>query len=139
VNDVLEDPRLIESDAAAFDAERLEREGDLPAARALYATASARTASVALELTSLPKTRSILAVSAVCLAARAGRYDRAVDLAERFLAEPGALSRDGIAELQDLLANYRTTLLRGRVPMATPSSRIRRTRPMGRQRARSAS
>ena len=139
MSDVLEDSRLVESDDAASAAERLEREGDLPSARALYATASARTAAVALEVTGLPRTRSILAVSAVCLAARAGRYDRAVDLAERFLAEPGALSRDGVAELHELLANYRMTLQRGRTAAAPPASRIRRTRPLGRPRARSAS
>lgn len=119
---VLDDPRLAESDAAAFEAERAERDGDLTAARALYARASARTAAVALELSAIPRTRAILAVSAVCLAARAGRYDRAVDLAERFLAEPGALAREGATELHALLASYQQTLDRGRPPRPAPST-----------------
>ncbi len=137
MTDVFDDPRLVESDGAATEAERAERDGDLSAARALYARASARTAAVALELSGLPRTRAILAVSAVCLAARAGRYDRAVDLAERFLAEPGALAPEGVAELHALLASYRETLGRGRLPPA-PSSRILRVRRGARGRVRSA-
>lgn len=136
MSDVLEDPRLAESDAASFEAERAERGGDLYAARDLYARASERTASVALELSGLPRTRAILAVSAVCLAARAGRYDRAISLAERFLAEPGAIVDEGARELRALLVSYRETVAPTSRHAHPTGSRIFRSRREVRRRAR---
>jgi hypothetical protein len=103
----LDDPRLQQGGDLAMDAEGLEQAGQFADARDRYARASELYAAVALDDATRPKTRAVLAESAVALAARGGRFDRAVAYAERFLAEPGRLTPEGIEELGRLLASYR--------------------------------
>lgn len=110
MTDFLEDPRIKQAEALYFQAELLERRGDLTDARDLYAKAAALYATVALMVPSdLPRTRGLWAVAAVSVAARAGRFHFAIELAERFLAEPGSLTAGSHHELQTLLERYRLT------------------------------
>ncbi|MBI5515668.1 MAG: hypothetical protein HY909_17940 [Deltaproteobacteria bacterium] len=110
MSEPLDDPRLRQGSDLALDAEKAEADGDATGGRALYAQAAALYVAAARDLTSLPRLRAVLAVSGVCLAARGGRFDRAIEYAERFLAEPGSLDPEGAEELETLLRSYRRAL-----------------------------
>ncbi len=110
MTEALDDPRLSQGGDLALEAEALEREGDITGARERYARAAVLYYAAGVTLTDLPKLRAVIAVSAVCLAARGGRFDRAIEYAERFLAEPGSLAPDGVSELETLLENYHRAL-----------------------------
>lgn len=86
MEDVFDHPHLRRSEALAFEAEQAERRGDDALACSRYADAAELDFRVALSLSGLPRTRSAVAISAVCLFARARQFDRAVDAAKRFLA-----------------------------------------------------
>jgi hypothetical protein len=132
----LDDPRLQQGGDHAMDAENLEQLGQLADARERYARASELYAAVALDDDTLPKVRVVIAESAVALAARGGRFDRAVAYAERFLAEPGRLTPAGIEELEKLLASYRRLIPKRSVepPVPTPSRALFRWRDEMRER-----
>jgi hypothetical protein len=109
VSDYLDDPRLAEAEAEVFEAEAAERRGDLVAAAARYHRAADRYAEVTFEVpVSLPRTRSVWAVSAVAASSRGRDFERAIALAERFLAEPDGLTPAGRQELLELLTVARS-------------------------------
>lgn len=104
MSDYLEDPRLADAERRVFEAEALERQGNLIGASSLWRAASDLYSSVGFEVpASLPKTRTVWAVSAVAAASRARDFAHATDLAERFLAEDASLTEGGREELRDLL------------------------------------
>lgn len=104
MSDFLDDPRLAEAEAEVFEAEAAERRSDLAGAAARYRRAADRYAEVAFEVSvSLPKTRAVWAVSAVAASSRGRDFERAIALAERFLAEPDGLTPSGRDELRELL------------------------------------
>lgn len=104
MSDFLDDPRLAEAEAEVFEAEAAERRSDLAGAAAGYRRAADRYAEVAFEVSvSLPKTRAVWAVSAVAASSRGRDFERAIALAERFLAEPDGLTPSGRDELRELL------------------------------------
>jgi hypothetical protein len=107
--DFLDDPRLAEAEAEVFDAEAAERRGDLRGASQLYARAAARYAEVAFEVpVSLPRTRTTWAISAVAACSRGRDFERAIALAERFLAEDAGITAAGRDELHELLGVARS-------------------------------
>lgn len=125
--EVFSDPRLAEGQSFADAAERAERAGDGRKAEDGYARAADLHHRVALDVEGLPRIRSTIAVSAVCLAARAGRFDLAVRYGERHLAEPGSLAAEGIDELEALLVTYRRAMRESsaeRHPVARHDSRV---------------
>lgn len=107
---IFSDPRVQEGGNLALDAERLERDGRIADARACYVDAAARYHAAAISVAAAPKARAVIAVSAVCYAARGGRFDRAVEYAERFLAEPGSYGDEGARSLESLLADFRRAM-----------------------------
>lgn len=99
----LDDPRGRQSEALAYEAERILRR-DLEGARTLYAKAARLEAAVALDVPrGSPRVRSALAVSAVALWYKAGCYQEALALAYQFLAAP-PLAPDAEVELQSILS-----------------------------------
>lgn len=104
MSDYLDDPRLAEAEADIFEAEAAEHRGDLVEAAAQYRRAAERYTEVAFEVpVSLPKTRSVWAVTAVAACSRGRDFESAAALAERFLAEDAGLTPGGRAELRELL------------------------------------
>lgn len=100
MNEWLTDPRALRGEELGYEAECSERDGDFARARELYRAAATEYASVALSMSpDHPHTRSALAIAAVSCFARAHDFGSAVDLAERMLAQPGALSERGRTEL----------------------------------------
>jgi hypothetical protein len=100
-----DDPRRRRSEELAFFAERAERAGDLASALAKYAEAAELEEENALEVPSeFPRVRDVLAISAVALWLRAGRWEEAARAGCAFLATPSALTPDGCHELQSLVA-----------------------------------
>jgi len=88
---VFDDPRLRESEALSFRAEQARDKGDHPGACALYAQAAEGAEAVARAVPlSLPRTRGLLARSAVALLYKGCKYAEAVMLADHFLADEGA-------------------------------------------------
>jgi hypothetical protein len=109
---ILEDPRGQEADFLAYQAERLERRGDLTGARELYRRAAPLDEAVAREVPfTMPRWRIILAKSAVCRWARAGDLQRAVSLADEFLSDPTPRC-DEHPGLEKLAEEYRARLAR---------------------------
>ena len=106
-DDLLADPRLKEAESKAFDAERAERSGDHAQARSLYTAAAELDLLVVLDGVHEPNNRSTIAEECVCLFARAGRYDRAIEAGERILAVSTSLTDDGVTTLRELLAEHR--------------------------------
>lgn len=125
MRDYLDDPRLAEAEAEVFEAEAAERRGDLAGAAAGYRRAADHYAEVAFEVPmSLPKSRAVWAVSAVAASNRGRDFERAVALAERFLAEPDALTPSGRDELRELLTVARSL----RPGAAAPRTKLQRWR-----------
>lgn len=111
MTDIFDDPRLRRAEDLTFQAEQKERSQALFEARQCYAEAALLDEAVVFEVpTELPRTRSVLAVGAISLHARAGNYDRAVCLAERLLGAPLALTQDGLEEIRILLSEHKKTL-----------------------------
>ncbi|MFO0606162.1 MAG: hypothetical protein U0324_23510 [Polyangiales bacterium] len=107
MNRWMRDPRVERAETDAFFAERAERAGDLSSARERYRAAAESFAAVSLSVPAdHPNTRTDLAIAAVATFARGGSYPRAIDHARRVLAEPGALTESGRAELLRLLRAY---------------------------------
>lgn len=103
-----DDPRHRRSEELSFFAERAERTGDLPAGLAQYADAAELEEKNALEVPGeVPRVRGVLAISAVALWLRAGRWDEAARAGCAFLATPDALTPDGRRELQSLVDRAR--------------------------------
>lgn len=99
-----DDPRRRRSEELAFFAERAERTGDLASALTQYAEAAELEEKNALEVpVDFPRVRGVLAISAVALWLRAGRWDEAARAGCAFLATPSALTPDGRHELQSLV------------------------------------
>ena len=125
MRDYLDDPRLAEAEAEVFEAEAAERRGDLAGAASGYRRAADHYAEVAFEVpVSLPKTRAVWAVSAVAASSRGRDFERAIALAERFLAEPDGLTPYGRDELRDLLQVARSL----RPAAAAPRTKLQRWR-----------
>ena len=108
IADPFNDERSRRAETLAFDAERAERRGDHETARRQYAEAADLDLQLALRIVGLPQTRSVFAIEAVCLFARAGRYDLAIHAAQRLLAEQAELSPEGVNDLTDLLSRHRS-------------------------------
>ena len=132
MSNIFADARVREGGDLALDAERLEREGKIAEARALYVQAAEQYYAVALAVHAAPKARMVIAESAVCFAARGGRFDRAVEYAERFLAEPGSYGPEGVRVLESLVDDYR----RAMVPRATTASQSAGRTPRWREEIR---
>ncbi len=104
VEPFFDNPRRRRSEELAFFAERAERAGDLPAARAQYAEAARLEEENALAIPAdVPRVRSVLAISAVALWLRAEQWDEAARAGRAFLAVPNALTHDGLRELESLV------------------------------------
>lgn len=101
------DPRTAAAEVDAFEAEQAERRGDPRRARELYVRAGEALAAVSLSVSpDHPNTRSDIAISAVACLARGGELGRALEHAQRMLAEPDALSEHGRRELRRSMADY---------------------------------
>jgi|LNFM01.1.fsa_nt_gb hypothetical protein len=129
---VFDDPRSRRAEERAFEAERCERRGEFARARELYLEAAENSLSVALDVQGLPRVRSVLAVSAVCLFRRAGRYDRAIEAAERLLAEDLSLTEEAAHELRDIVRSSRALLASEPIDaVESPTAkRLRAERPL---------
>jgi hypothetical protein len=98
-----DDPRREESETLAAQAERAWSEGRRQEAQGLFAKAAKIEEDVALGvLASVPRSRSVLARSAVALWYKAGEYEHAKRIAYSFLATE-ALTEQGRSELEDLV------------------------------------
>lgn len=123
MNEIFDDPRWRESEELAVTAEGAADAGDLARARDLYRRAARLAGAFALSVDgTMPRTRSIAAVSAVALAALSGDFGHAVMLAEQFLAAPGSLHAEGIAELEALRASYLRTIAASAAPSSRPAA-----------------
>lgn len=137
------DAHTKEGELKAFDAERAERRGNLPAARTLYSGAATAFQNVALRVpVDHPNTRADLTIAAVACFARAGDFGQAVDLANRMLAEPDGLSPYGRGELERMANDYSrrlaatTPMAPQRAPFRTLPARALLTRGQVRDQAR---
>lgn len=100
----LNDQRHRQSEELAFDAERLTRKGQLEASSAAYAKAASLEEAVAQEVADRePRERTVLAISAVSLWLKAGKWDDAARCGCHFLGMPHALTPDGKKELAALV------------------------------------
>jgi len=100
----LDDPRGAQVDELAFEAERTTRAGRRDDASVLFAQAAAIEAAIARDVAPADdRVRGVLAVSAVALWYKAGRYDDAQQVACEFLAAPQAIDAPSRVELQELL------------------------------------
>ena len=123
MNEIFDDPKWRESVELTIAAEGAADGGDLAQARDLYQRAARLAGAFALSVDgAMPRTRSIAAVSAVALAALSGNFNHAVMLAEQFLASPGSLLEEGVAELGSLRASYLRTIAASAAPSSRPSS-----------------
>jgi hypothetical protein len=106
---LFDDPRNRQSELLAFQAETLQKQGDLAAAREHYARAAALETSI-LEDTPREQRQAfnILAVSAVALWKKAGRPDRVEELASRLLLRAADLSPYAFRELRTMRDEART-------------------------------
>lgn len=120
MNRWMRDPRVERAEADTFFAERAERAGDRESAKEKYRAAGESFAAVSLSVPAdHPNTRADLSIAAVAALARGGAYPRAIDHARRVLAEPGALTESGRAELLRLLREYEQ--VGGARPPASPN------------------
>ncbi len=122
-------PEARAASETAFQAELAEDDGDSHTAKDLYQKAAVAYTRLALSVTAdHPQTRSALGIAAVACHARAGDFGTAIDVARRLLAQSGALSQRGRADLLRMVGNY-TELIdaeRKRTrPAARPTSRTR--------------
>ena len=97
-----DDPRSRESERIAWQAEMLEKSGQLAEARCLYAIAANLEEKV-VENTppSQPRVRHVLAISAVALWLNAMNHVRATALATKYLAD-GILTEQDLADMVDV-------------------------------------
>jgi hypothetical protein len=117
MNEWLTDPRAVRGEELGYEAECAERDGDFARARDRYRAAATEYAGVALSVSpDHPNTRSALAIAAVACFARAHDFGRAVDLAERMLAQPGALFERGRTELLRMVRTYALLVEPARLP-----------------------
>ncbi len=101
------DPRKLRGEECAFAAEQADAVGDMRRAHDLYREAAENYRAVALSTPSEERDlRSVIGISAVACFARAGALDDAVALAKRLLAQGGALTAHGRAELLRMVGNY---------------------------------
>jgi hypothetical protein len=97
------DPRRARSEDAAFRAERAWSDGQPDEAKRLFAEAAELEEQVARDVPiSLPRVRSVLAISAVALWYKAGDFERAKRLAYAFLVDEG-LTEQGRGDLEKLV------------------------------------
>jgi tetratricopeptide (TPR) repeat protein len=101
-----DDPDEREAETLSFDGKNAEVAGNGERARECFGRAAELRNHVALRTTGRPRSRSVLAIGATCLYARAGRYDQAIEAAKRFLAEPDALTASAADELRGLLREF---------------------------------
>lgn len=107
MNEWFRDQRSEVGEERSFQAERAERRGDLETAHKLYREAAEAFTGVALSVASdHPNTRSALGIAAVACHARSGNFNRAVEVAHQLLAQAGALSERGRAELSRMARDY---------------------------------
>lgn len=106
LQDPWDDPRLRNAELAAFNGERAARRGSREEARTLWTEAAAGYGDVAREVEAHPRTRAILAVSAVVCWAHSGDRSRAVEEARFFLSAPHPLPDEGAEELRSLADRY---------------------------------
>lgn len=112
----------------AFQAELAEDDNDSGRAKDLYRKAAVAYTRLALSVTAdHPQTRSALGVSAVACHARAGDFGTALQVAERLLAQSGALSQRGRADLLRMVGNY-TELIDAERKRTLPAQRTTRMR-----------
>ena len=129
MNDWFRDPRTVNGEAKSYAAEQAERRNHLKLAHELYLDAADSFASVALNVPlDYPNTRSDLAIAAVACFGRAQEFDRAVELAQQFLAQPDALSMGGRSELARMARDYAQLFPRNRFPTKRAKPRDGRTR-----------
>lgn len=99
----MRDPRRKQSEELAFRAEQAWQRGERDEARNLFAAAATLEEEVAREIPeSMPRVRSILAVSAVALWYKAGAFAEAKRAAYRFLAD-GGLNASATREVEQLV------------------------------------
>jgi hypothetical protein len=117
MDDWLNDPRAVRGEELSYEAECAESAGDFALARKLYREAATEYVGVALSVSpDHPHTRSALAIAAAACFARALDFGRAVDLAQRMLAQPGALSERGRTELLKMVQTYALLVQPARLP-----------------------
>ena len=133
MNEWMNDRRAARGEELGYEAERAEQDGDVERARDLYRAAASEYAPVALTVSpDHPNTRSALAIAAVACFARALEFGRAVDLAERFLAQPGALSERGRTELLRMVQTYALLVDPTRLPVRRAGEHLTRAVVRGR-------
>lgn len=99
-----DDPRRLQAENTAFQAERAISSGDIDAARNLFAYAATLEEEVAHQVPySKPRTRTTLAVSAVALWLKADRYADVIRAGGHFLSQPQGLTDSGGEELRRLM------------------------------------
>lgn len=96
-----DDPDNRESEDLSFKAKEAEVVGDEQCARSLRARAGELRRMAALR-TTLPASRSVMAIGAVALLVRSGQLDRATEVAAEFFTQPDLLTTYAVAELQRL-------------------------------------
>lgn len=102
----LDDPRRIEADGLARAAEGADRLARYDDAMRLYAQAATIEEAVAKSVpVAQPKLRSVLAVSAVALWAKAGRVDDVRRLAAVFMRTPEGLTFEAVRAMTNMLAD----------------------------------
>ena len=100
---ILDDPRSQRSDELSFRAERRLSGGDIDAAKELFSEAAELESELADDVPpEQRRLKSALAVSAVSLWYRAGRFERGIRMCHRFLAQSDRLTTASINELEDL-------------------------------------
>lgn len=122
MNQWFRNDRVVQAELDVFRAEQAERSGDPAGARTGYHAAGEADATVALSVPAdHPNTRSDLGIAAVASLARSGDFGRAVEVAQRLLAEPDALRESGAAELRRLADEY-AALIAPRASLASASA-----------------
>jgi hypothetical protein len=102
--DPLSDPRREASEAHALAAEQAWSRGERSEAYRQFELAAQLEEEVAREVgAASPRLRSLLAISAVALWYKAGRYDASKRLAYHFLAASELLTEQGCSELEELV------------------------------------
>lgn len=101
------DPRAKRAEENAFEAELAEAAGDNDRAKNLWLVAAADYVPLAYAIPpEEPNARGAIGISAVACLARGGDFVRAVDIANRLLAQSGALSSRARGELVRMAENY---------------------------------
>lgn len=107
MNDWFQDPRAELGEAKSRDAERAARRNRLDESYALYREAADAFTAVAVSVPlDHPNTRGDLAVAAVACFGRAREFDRAVEIAQHFISQPGGISKGAHRELTLMATDY---------------------------------